>query len=61
MKCVYEQVEEKAEDPNQIEEFLNGMKRQMFLSILRQTFSFHKHAWAKVTVSQLIKKVYLDK
>lgn len=35
MQCIYSEVEEKAEDDSQIEDFLNGKKRKLFLSILR--------------------------
>lgn len=43
------------------EAFLSGMKRRLFFQTLKIIFEFHKHPWAKLTVSQALKKVYLEK
>ena len=55
-KSIYHQV-----NPEEFDEFLNGIKRRMFFSTLKMIYSFHSKAWAKTTVSTTIKKVYLEK
>ena len=46
--------------PEDFEDFLNGLKRRLFMSTLEMIYGFHKHAWAKITVTTNLKKVYLE-
>ena len=39
--------------------FIAGIKRRQFFQTLKSIFAFHKHTWAKQTVIQTFKKVYL--
>ena len=42
-------------------DLFEGIKRRLFFQTLQSIVSFHKHAWAKQTVIQTLKTVYLDK
>jgi hypothetical protein len=46
--------------PDDFDDFLNGLKRRLFMSTLKMIFGFHKHALAKVTVNTTLKRVYLE-
>ena len=59
-QCVYREVFDE-EDEELLTHFLNGVKRRLFLGTVRQIFGWHKHAWAKQTVVQTLKKIYLEK
>ena len=51
---IYDEVEDQ-------EAFHAGIKRRMFFQTLRSIYGFQKQAWAKQTVIQILKKVYLEK
>ena len=46
--------------PDDFDDFLNGFKRRLFMSTLKMIYGFHKHAWAKITVTTTLKRVYLE-
>jgi hypothetical protein len=54
-KSIYENVD--SDD----EAFFAGIKRRLFFETLKSIYGFQKHAWAKQTVIQTVKKVYLEK
>lgn len=44
-----------------VEGLVAGVKRRLFFQTLTTIFAAHKHPWAKLTVAQTLKKVYLEK
>ena len=46
--------------PDDFDDFLNGLKRRLFMATLKMIYGFHKHAWAKITVTTTLKRVYLE-
>jgi hypothetical protein len=48
-------------DEAQFEAFLAGIKRRLFFETLNCIYKFGKHPWAKLTVQQTLKKVYIEK
>jgi hypothetical protein len=46
--------------PDDFDDFLNGFKRRLFMSTLKMIYGFHRHAWAKITVTTTLKRVYLE-
>jgi len=43
------------------EALLSGVKRRLFFQTVKTIFDLHRHPWAKLTVVQTLKKVYLEK
>jgi len=56
-KWVYEPVMLEGDFDN----FLQGVKRKLYLQVLKKVFSFYKNNWARVTIEQTIKKAYIEK
>jgi hypothetical protein len=53
--CIYDGASE------DFDALLTFLKRRLFMQTLKSIFTFSRHAWAKQTVVQTLKKVYLEK